>query len=98
MSIIDKFPARLFWDTDPAKLDPEKHKQFIIRRVMERGDIEDVEVIWRSYNHDEIREALKSARYLSPKTTAFFSNQFDLPKDAFRAHRRRQQGKETTWA
>ena len=97
MNIIDKLPARLFWDTDPKKLDTEKHKRFIITRIMERGDIEDVQAIWNNYSHDEIREALKAARYLSPKTTAFFSNQFALPEDAFRAHRRRQQDKETTW-
>ncbi|MFO7822269.1 MAG: hypothetical protein R6V56_09490 [Lentisphaeria bacterium] len=97
MSIIDKLPARLFWDIDHKKLDSEKHKRFIITRVMERGDIEDVQAIWNKYSHDKIREALTTARYLSPKTTAFFSNQFSLSEDAFRAHRRRQQNKETTW-
>lgn len=97
MSVLQKLPMRLFWDVAPGNLDMEEHKRFIITRVMERGDIEDVHAVWSSYSNDDIREALTTARYLSPKTMAFFANQFALPRHAFRAYRRREQNQDTPW-
>lgn len=97
MNILDKLPARLFWDTDPGRLDAEKHKKFIIIRVMERGDMKDVQAVWDSYSRDDIREALTTARYLEPKTIAFFSNQFAIARNRFRAYRRRQHNQGMPW-
>ena len=33
---------RIFWDVDCEKLDFEKKASFIIERVFERGDVEDI--------------------------------------------------------
>ena len=38
-----QFHRRIFWDVDFDKLDYDKRANFIIERVFDRGDIEDVE-------------------------------------------------------
>jgi hypothetical protein len=67
---------------------PEKHAHFIIMRVMERGNHEEVRATWAYYGGEKIKQSLVEAPALSQRTIAFFANQFDLPKTAFRAHER----------
>ena len=38
-----QFHRRIFWDVDFDKLDYDKRANFIIERVFDRGDIEDME-------------------------------------------------------
>jgi hypothetical protein len=78
--------ATLFWDTDPATIDMEAHKRFIIVRTMERGSMDEVRTIWDYYGAAEIREALLAARHLSPCTISFFAHRFGLRRQKFRAH------------
>lgn len=83
----DQLSAFLFWDVDPSGINPETHRQFIISRVMERGTLADVKTVWDYYGGDAVKTALLNAADLSAKTVSFFANQFNLPRDAFRAFR-----------
>ncbi len=40
---------RIFWDIDPEKLDYKLRANFIIERVFERGDVEDIRQCRRYY-------------------------------------------------
>ena len=44
----------LFWDTKPEHIDWQKHKQYVIRRVLERGSQEDKEQIVDYYGTEEV--------------------------------------------
>ena len=90
-AIIRQLAPHLFWDVDAASLDPQSHRAFIIPRVMDRGDRPDVHAVWQYYGEAVIRDVLLNAPSLDKKTIAFFSNQFDLPRDAFRAFRKRKE-------
>jgi len=39
----------LFWDTDISKIDPKKHKAYIIDRVLFRGTWEEFKIIINYY-------------------------------------------------
>ncbi|MCU0858351.1 MAG: hypothetical protein MUC65_08115 [Pontiellaceae bacterium] len=86
-TLTDQLSAFLFWDVDPSGIDPECHRQFIIPRVMERGTLADVKAVWNYYGEAAVKTALLSAADLSVKTVSFFANQFNLPREAFRAFR-----------
>lgn len=77
----------LLWDVDPATLDPQAHSRFLIRRVVERGNLEEVKAAWSYYGEAGFRDALLDARDLSLKTIHFFANQFGVPLESFRAYR-----------
>ena len=59
---------KLFWESDLSTLNPEKHKQYIIERVFERGDVEDIRQCRRYYGDEKIREILTTAKWLSKQT------------------------------
>jgi len=79
-----KLQATLFWDTNPEKLDFEKHKDFIIVRVLMRGDTDDFLEIQNFYGTKTMIQAAKNAKYLDKKTLNFLSLIFDIPKKEFR--------------
>lgn len=86
-SLTDRLSAFLFWDVDPSGVNPETHRQFIIPRVMERGTLTDVKTVWEYYGSETVKSVLQNAAGLSIKTVSFFANQFNLPREAFRAFR-----------
>ncbi len=70
---------RIFWDVDAEKLDFDKKASFIIERVFERGDVEDIRMCIRFYGQNKVVEALKNAKWLMPQTiqlaSAIFNNE-----------------------
>ena len=73
---------RIFWDVDAEKLDFEKRPSFIIERVFERGDVEDIRMCRRFYGDEKIGTVLLNAKWLMPHTiylaAALFNNE---PRD-----------------
>jgi hypothetical protein len=85
--LTNRLSEYLFRDVDPSGIDPEAHRHFIIPRVMERGTLTDVKAVWDYYGEETVKQVFLSAATLGRKTVAFFANQFNLPRDAFRAYR-----------
>jgi len=63
----------LFWDIDPQKLDPEKHKQFIIERTLEKGGEDEIQWLFNNYNESTIKSALKTSVNITRKTAWLWS-------------------------
>jgi hypothetical protein len=84
---LNQLSAFLFWDVDPATINLDAHRQFIIARVVERGTLSDVRAVWDYYGSEVVKTSLLNAADLSKKTISFFAHQFNLPRDAFRAFR-----------
>lgn len=62
------FEKRIFWDVDFEKLDYDGKANFIIERVFERGDVEDIRQCRRYYGDEKVRQALTTAKWLSLDT------------------------------
>ena len=68
-----KFRQALFWDTDPTKIDPQKHARYIIERILELGDPDDVAWVFRRYSKDDIKKVMDLPRVqISPKSKALW--------------------------
>jgi len=76
----------LFWDVDLAGLDLDVHAAYVIRRVMEHGNRDEVRAVWRYFGAETIKHHLLSARSLSPKTVSYFANIFNISRSQFRTH------------
>ena len=85
--LINRLSEYLFWDVNLSEINPETHRQFIIPRVMDRGTLADVRAVWDYYGNEKIKQTLLNTATLGRKTVAFFANQFNLPRGAFRAYR-----------
>ena len=75
---------RIFWDVDFDKLDYDGKASFVIERVFERGDVEDIRQCRRYYGDEQVVRALLEAKYLPLATLHFVSAIFDKPLEAFR--------------
>jgi hypothetical protein len=59
---------RIFWDVEFEKLDYELYANFIIERVFERGDVDDIRQVRRFYGDEKVKVALTNAKWLSKVT------------------------------
>lgn len=59
------FNKRIFWDVDADKMDVNTKSSFIIERVFERGDVEDIRYCRRFYGDELLKNALVKAKWLS---------------------------------
>ncbi len=78
--------THLFWDVDYNAIDWDKHRVFVILRVLSRGSIEDWKEIKAYYGLEKIEKALLQARYLDKRTLNFSSYYFNIPKEKFRCY------------
>ena len=73
------FHKRIFWDVNFEALDYNKKAGFIIERVFERGDVEDIRQCRRYYGDEVIQKILTNSRWISLPViclaSAFFNNQ-----------------------
>ena len=64
------FRPSLFWDAD--EIDADKHAAYVIARVLDYGDIEDVRKIREMYPDEKIIEAIPAIKSLSPHLETFY--------------------------
>ena len=62
----------LFWDVDFDSINWDKKYKWVIVRVFERGDVEDIRQCRRYYGDEKIRETLVSAKWL-PLVTIYLA-------------------------
>lgn len=70
--------AALFWDVDPAGLDPERYPRYVIERVLEYGDEDAVRWLRSEYADEAIIDVVCTSRRLSAKTVAFWRRYYHL--------------------
>jgi hypothetical protein len=80
------FSDTLFWDCDATTIDAEKHRRFIIGRVLTRGTMEDWLSLKRLYGHEGLKSEVVQLRSLDPRTLAFCCTYFELNKEDFRCY------------
>lgn len=84
------FERRIFWDVNFEQIDYDAKANFVIERVFERGDVEDIRQCRRYYGDEKVTDALLKAKYLPLHTTYFVSAIFDIPIENFRCYTLRQ--------
>lgn len=77
---------RIFWDIDFESLDYQMHRQFIIERVFERGDVPDIRAIRKFYGDKDVIHGLKTAKWLSFDVFVFVKNLFNINPTDFKCY------------
>lgn len=78
---LPKAVAVLLWDVDLATLDLEKHKAFIVERVLNMGDEVALKWIWQKYGRDVVYDTVTNSRKLTLKTARCWQNYFHLKEE-----------------
>jgi hypothetical protein len=72
------------------KIDYEKKANFVIERVFERGDVDDIRNCRRYYGDKKVTEALLNAKFLPEHTMYLASAVINKPLKEFRCYILRQ--------
>lgn len=84
------FNKRIFWDVLFDQIDYDAKANFVIERVFERGDVEDIRNCRRYYGDPKVSQALLSAKYL-PETRMYLASAvINKPITEFRCYTLRQ--------
>ena len=59
------FEKRIFWDINFETLDYDAKANFVIERVFDRGDVQDIRHCRRYYGDEKVTEALLNAKFLT---------------------------------
>jgi hypothetical protein len=65
------YKISLFGDVDTGKLSPKKDWFFIIERILEFGDIDDLLWMKKNFTAKQIEETVRKSRILTQKSLAF---------------------------
>ncbi len=84
------FNKRIFWDVVFENIDYDAKANFVIERVFERGDVDDIRTCIRYYGDEKVREALLKAKFLPMTTMYLASAVIDRPITDFRCYTLRQ--------
>ncbi len=84
----------LFWDVEFENVDYDKYSQFIINRVLLRGDIKDWQEIKFYYGIERIKQEILQMKYLDERTLNFCSIYFNISKIDFKCYNTPQSTKE----
>jgi hypothetical protein len=84
------FNKRIFWDVVFENIDYDKKANFVIERVFERGDVEDIRNCRRYYEDEKVTAALLNAKFL-PETRMYLASAvINKPLTEFRCYILRQ--------
>ena len=84
------FNKRIFWDVVFENINYDSRANFVIERVFERGDVEDIRNCRRYYGYEKIAEALLNAKFLPEQTMYLASAVINRPLKEFRCYTLRQ--------
>jgi hypothetical protein len=84
------FNKRIFWDVNFENLDYEAKAVFVIERVFERGDVDDIRQCRRYYGDEKIKKVLLNTRFLPEHRLYLASAVINEPLNSFRCYIFRQ--------
>lgn len=84
------FAKRIFWDVAFEKIDYDAKANFVIERVFERGDVQDIRNCRRYYGDEKVTHALLNAKYLPLHIIHLASAVINKPIEEFRCYKLRQ--------
>ena len=68
MKRLPKFLKKYFWDVNFAKINLDKRRIYVLKRLLEYGDEEAVAWMWRNFTESEMKNALYNFRGYSQKS------------------------------
>lgn len=80
------FAKRIFWDVNFESIDYDAKAMFVIERVFERGDVDDIRQCRRYCGDEKVAEVLLNAKYLPERRLHLAAAIVDKPYTEFRCY------------
>ncbi len=80
MKKLPKFLQEYFWEVEFDQINFKERRIFVLKRILEYGDIKAVEWMQKKFRRAEIKDVLCRFRGFSRKTANFWAVILDIPK------------------
>lgn len=77
---LPKSFKQYFWEVDFNKIDPQKSGQYVIHRLIDRGNDKAIRWLLKTYPKDLIKEVVATRRGFSPPVANFWADFLKLDK------------------
>jgi hypothetical protein len=81
---IPEYIKMVLWDVDTEELDLQKHWFFVIERIMDYGNENDVQWMLGTFSKEQLIEVVKKSRNLNRKTANFWALWFGIDREEIR--------------
>ena len=81
---IPEYIKMVLWDVDTEELDLKKHWFFVIERIMDYGNENDVQWMLGTFSKEQLIEVVKKSRNLNRKTANFWALWFGIDREEIR--------------
>ena len=75
---VAKFSKHLFWDTPIESVQVEKHRKWLVKRVLEKGRKSDWDQLLSLYGKTGVAEAVRTMRSLEKRAFRFACAMLDI--------------------
>lgn len=82
-SLPTSVPSELhlfFWDVDAQKLNPSKNPNYVINRLLDKGNLQAARWVLKNFPKELIVETIKTRRDFSPWTALFWAHYLNIPR------------------
>ena len=77
---LPEFLKLYFWDVNFEELRVKKHAFFVIKRVLDKGNLGDIRWLVKTYGKDAIKKVVMETKDLARPTGNFWADMLDLDK------------------
>uniref|UniRef100_A0A7C4X8N8 DUF6922 domain-containing protein n=1 Tax=candidate division WOR-3 bacterium TaxID=2052148 RepID=A0A7C4X8N8_UNCW3 len=84
MKRIPDFLKKYFWEIDSKDLDLQEYRIYVVRRILEYGDVKAVAWLLKNFKKSELKDVLINCRGISRKSANYWAIVLGLPKEKVR--------------
>jgi hypothetical protein len=81
---LPDFLLSYFWDVEFKELRIKKHASFVIKRLLDRGNLHDIRWLLKTYGKTAIKQVVMETKDLSRPTCNFWADMLGLDKSQVR--------------
>lgn len=97
MKKLPGFLEKYFWDVEFGKIDLQKRRVYVLKRILDYGDQEAVAWMWINFKKQEIKEVLSKYRGFSQKSANFWAFILNMPREEVLCLKKRSSKKQESF-
>ena len=79
-TLLPDFLRPYFWDVEFEKIEITKNSQLIVKRILDRGNLNDIRWLIKTYGKNEIKKVVMGTRDLARPTGNFWADILEVDK------------------
>ncbi|MBN1445183.1 MAG: hypothetical protein JW957_03645 [Candidatus Omnitrophica bacterium] len=97
MKKLPSFLKKYFWDVSFEKIDLQKNREYVLKRILDYGDERAVAWMYRNFKKSEIKKTLSEFRGYSQKSANYWALMLNVPREEVLCLKKRSSKEQRTF-